>query len=444
MDQPTEAGLLRGIRRWDLVAVVINSIIGAGIFGLPSKVFNLIGVYSLLAFLTCAIIVILIILCFAEVGSRFSQTGGPYLYARESLGPVVGFEVGWLMLLARLTAFAANCNLLVIYVSFFWPAAAAGWPRAAIITAVVGALTTVNLLGVRDAAKVSNFFTIAKLTPLLLFIAVGIFFITPANFSTQRGAPESGLKLGQFSTAVLLLVYAFTGFEAAVVLAGEMRDPQRDLPLALLTAIGVVTAVYLLVQVVCIGTLPQLDASERPLADASRRFLGAAGGAVISAGAAVSIIGNLNGIILGASRLPFAMAQRQELPRIFASTHPRFRTPWWSILATSGIVLALTLSGTFIYALTISTLARLAAYAATCIALLVLRRTSGAPPALFQVPGGSTLALITLALMIWLLSNSTWREARDTAIAGAIGLIIYLTYRFLIYCAGRERAHSSP
>jgi amino acid transporter len=422
--------LLRGIRRWDLVALVINAIIGAGIFGLPSSVFKLVGVYSLLAFLTCAIIVMLIILCFAEVGSRFRETGGPYLYARESMGPVVGFEVGWLMWLARLTAFAANCNLLVTYVGFFSPPAASGWPRAAIITGVVGALTVVNLLGIRNAARATNIFTIAKLAPLVLFIAVGIFFIVPGNFSVQQAAPELGLNAGRFPSAVLLLVYGFTGFEAAVVLAGEMRDPQRDLPMALLTAIGVVTAVYLLVQVVCIGTLPQLAGSERPLADASGRFLGAAGAAIISAGAAVSIVGNLNGTIMGASRLAFAMAERHELPGVLARTHPRFRTPWCAILVTSGIVLALTLSGTFIYALTISTLARLGSYAATCIALLLFRRLeSGARPAAFRVPGGAMVALVTLALVVWLFTNSTWREARDTLVAGALGLLVYFTYK---------------
>src|SRR5205809_3223237 len=118
-------GLVRGIRRWDLVAVTINGIIGAGIFGLPSKVYGLIGSYSLIAFVVCALVVMLIILCFAEVGSRFEETGGPYLYAREAFGGTVGFEVGWLIWLARLTAFAANCNLLVSYLGYFWTDATA-------------------------------------------------------------------------------------------------------------------------------------------------------------------------------------------------------------------------------------------------------------------------------------------------------------------------------
>src|SRR5437867_9146354 len=162
MNQQAHSGLIRGIRRWDLVAMVINGIIGAGIFGLPSKIFSLVSPYSLFAFVVCAAIVTLIILCFAEVGSRFEKTGGPYLYASEALGPVAGFEVGWLVWLTRVTAFAANCNLLVSYLGYFLPAATSGPWRAAVIAGIVVSLTVVNIIGVRNAALFGNIFTIGK------------------------------------------------------------------------------------------------------------------------------------------------------------------------------------------------------------------------------------------------------------------------------------------
>src|SRR5437588_3418182 len=257
-------GLVRGIQRWDLVAVAINAIIGAGIFGLPSKVYALAGAYSLIAFVVCAIVVALIILCFAEVGSRFNDTGGPYLYARQAFGSTVGFEVGWLMWLARLTAFAANCNLLVDYLGFFWAPATTHYWREIVIVVVVAALAAVNVAGVRNAALVTNIFTVGKLVPLILFVAVGLFFINTQNYSFVARPQYSA-----FSTSVLILVYAFSGFEMAAIPAGEVRDPQRNLPLALLTAIAVVAAIYITVQIVCIGTLPALAASQRPLADAS-------------------------------------------------------------------------------------------------------------------------------------------------------------------------------
>src|SRR5881392_4228724 len=163
----SEEGLLRGIRKWDLIAIAINAVIGAGIFGLPAKVYALIGTYSLIAFVACALVVLLIILCFAEVGSRFDETGGPYAYAREAFGPTVAFEVGWLIWLARLTAFAANCNLMVSYLGFFWPAASNAVPRAIMIVLVVLVLTAVNIIGVRQAAIASDLFTIGKLLPML-------------------------------------------------------------------------------------------------------------------------------------------------------------------------------------------------------------------------------------------------------------------------------------
>jgi APA family basic amino acid/polyamine antiporter len=419
MDQPAEAGLVRAIRKWDLVAVTINGIIGAGIFGLPSKVYALIGAYSLFAFLACALIVTLIVLCFAEVGSRFSQTGGPYLYARQAFGPAIGFQVGWMIWLARLTAFAANCNLLVSYVSYFWPKAATNW-RVAIITSVVVLITIVNVIGVRDAAIVSDVATIGKLIPILLFVAVGLFFVSPQNFSFASKPDFSA-----FSASVLMLVYAFTGFEMAVIPAGEILNPRRNLPLAMLLAMGAVVLLYVAIQVVCIGTLPDLANSEKPLADASHRFLGAAGAHIISVGALVSIIGNLSVVLLAGSRLPFAMAERRELPQILASTHPRFHTPHIAILLTAIIMLVLTISGTFAYAVTLSAIARLLSYAATCAALPVLRRRGVAAPALFSLPAGTAVSIIILALSLWLLASSNWREARDAAIAIALGLLIY-------------------
>lgn len=429
MEQPTREGLVRGIRRWDLVAVVINGIIGAGIFGLPSKVFGLIGSYSLVAFAVCALVVTLIILCFAEVGSRYDTTGGPYLYAREAFGPLVGFEVGWLQWLARITAFAANINLLVGYLGFFWPTVGTEPWRTLIITTIVLALTAVNVVGVRKATVLGNFFTIGKLIPLILFIAAGLFFINWGNFSF--GAQAGGAELGYttFSTSVLLLIYAFTGFEMAVIPAGEVQNPQRNIPFALLTAIGIIATLYILIQFVSIGTLPGLATSTRPLADASNNFMGTAGALVISAGAMISITGNLSLLILAGSRIPFAMAEQKQLPRHLASTHKRFRTPHFSILLTAAVMLILAISGTFIYALTISAIARLLTYAATCAALPKLRRTKDAPPAKFKAPAGVIVSVAALILAGWLLSNSTLGEARDAAIAAVLGLAIYFIYR---------------
>ncbi|HEX4946541.1 MAG TPA: amino acid permease [Blastocatellia bacterium] len=419
MQQPSS--LVRGIGRWDLVALTINIIIGAGIFGLPSRIYALTGVWSLLAYVVCASLTVLIILCFAEVGSRFDATGGPYLYTRAAFGSVVGFEVGWLVWLARVTAFAALCNLFLGYLSYFWPAANSGWTRAVVILAIVITLTTVNILGVREAALVSNLFTIGKLAPLLLFVITGLFFLSPQQFAASV-APS----YGDFSTAVLLLVFAFSGFEMAVIPSGEIRDPKQNVAFGLLTGTVVVVVMYILIQVVCIGTLPGLANSERPLVDASSRFLGTAGASLITVGALISVGGTLNTVMLAAPRLLFAMAEQNQLPRALAATHPRFRTPYLAILLSAVIMLVLTLQGTFISALTISTVIRLLAYVATCLALPMLRRQAGAAP--FRAPAGTAVAVAATLLSVWLLSNTAWSDARAVVLSAALGLLIYFVY----------------
>ena len=424
MQNTPEEGLVRGIRRWDLVAVAINGIIGGGIFGLPATAFGLIGTYSLFAFAACALVVTLLILCFAEVGSRFKETGGPYLYAREAFGPTVAFEIGWLIWLARLTAFAANCNLLVNYLGFFWPSATSSIGRTIIIIVFVLVLTTINVLGVRQAAIVSNVFTIGKLVPILIFVATGLFFLNPQAFTFAARPPTAA-----FSESVLVLVYAFTGFEMAAIPAGEVRDPQRNLPRALLIAIAVVATLYILIQVVCVGTLPGLATSTRPLADAAGNFLGAAGASIISAGAIISITGNLNILVLSGSRIPFAMAEQKQLPKLLAKIHPRFSTPYVAILITSGLMLYLTWKSSFVAALTISAIARLVTYGATCLSLPIFRRRNDTPAAQFVLPGGPVIAVLSLILVVWLLANATWKELRATLIVAAIGWLLYLGYR---------------
>lgn len=432
MEQTTQEGLVRGIRRWDLVALTVNIIVGAGIFGLPAKIYGLTGAWSVLAYLVCAVLATLIILCFAEVGSRFVETGGPYLYTRVAFGPVIGFEVGWLLWLARLTGFGALCNLLLGYLSFFWPGAAFGWTRALVITVAVIALTAVNVIGVREAALVSNLFTVGKIAPLLLFVVAGLFFLNPQPFTTH---PVPGVS--DFSRAVLLLVFAFSGFEMAVIPTGEVCNPQKNIAFALLTATGVVALLYLMIQIVCIGTLPELANSERPLVDASRRFLGNSGASILSVGALISVTGTLNSIMLAGPRILFAMAEHGQLPQALAKTHKRFHTPHIAILISAAVMLVFTLQGTFMSALTISTVIRLLAYVATCISLPMLRFTNNAPRARFNAPAGVSVAVAATALSVWLLSNSTTSDALEAGVAAALGLVVF-------FCFGKAPESQSP
>lgn len=394
----SEEKLIRGISRWDLTAIAINTIIGAGIFGLPAKVTALIGSWSLLAFVFCALIIGLIVLCFAEVSSRFQTTGGMYIYAKESFGSVVGFEVGWLYWVVRVATFAANCNLLLAYLSFFFPTAKEGSTRIMLICFVVIGFAIVNFIGVKQSTFLTNVFTVGKIVPLVIFATIGLFYISPANFDFSI-TPD----LASFSGATLLLLYAFVGFEASVIPAGESKNPKKDMPFALLLALGFVAILFILIQVVAIGTLPELAKSEKPLADSALVFLGAFGAILIAVGAVISILGNLNGGFLATTRLPFAMAEQKDLPDFFGKSHEKFKTPYISILVTSIAILFLTIQSDFVTALTIATITRLIVYATTCLALPILRKREDVPKAEFIAPFGIILAVLSLILIGWLL-----------------------------------------
>ena len=433
--QNSSEGLVRGIRRWDLTAIVINTVIGTGIFLLPAKVSGLIGNYSVFAFVACALIVGLIVLCFAEVSSRFEQTGGMYLYAREAFGSAVGFEVGWLYWVVRVTTFATNCNAMLIYIAFFFPGANQGGWRYAIVSAIVIAISIINILGVRESTWMTNIFTVGKLVPLFVFALVGMFFIDPANF-TFGAAPESG----KFAEAILVLIYAFAGFEAAVIPAGETKDPQKNMPFALITALTFIAALFILIQLVAIGTLPNLAASERPLADAAGNFLGTFGASFIIIGALVSVLGNLNGGFLTTSRIPFAMAEQKELPQILAQTHSRFKTPYVSILLTGIVIFVFTIYTSFASALTIATITRLLVYASTCASLPFFRFRQDVPPAKYSAPFGIAAAVLSMLLIVWLLTRVDYqKEGLVMIVMAAIGMVIYFAYRIF----GKRNSESS-
>ncbi len=418
--------LIRGLGRWDFMAVVVNTIIGAGIFGLPAKVYAAIGSYSLLAFVACAVIIALVVLCYAEVSSRFSTTGGPYLYAREAFGSAVGFEVGWLYWIVRVATFAANCNLLVTYLGYFLPGANEGVSRIALVTLIVAVITAVNLVGIRESALMTNVFTVGKLVPLAIFVVVGMFFVSPQNFSFDI-VPE----YSSFSRAVLLLIYAFVGFEASVVLTGETKEPSKTIPFGLIVGLLIVAVFYILIQTVSIGTLPDLAKSERPIADAAAAFMGPLGGAFITVGALISIFGNLNVGVLASTRMLFAMSEQRDLPAVFEKTHAKFKTPYVAIIATSVVILILTIQSSFLTAVAIATITRLVVYATTCLALPVFRRRPNMPqPSPFAAPLGVAASVMSLVLIVWLLTQVDFaKEGLAILIAAILGLVIFASLR---------------
>ena len=382
---------MRAIGRWSLAALVINSIIGSGIFGLPADVARLIGRASPWAVLLAGTAAGVIMACFAEVASQFTQAGGPYLYARAAFGRLVGIEMGWMLWLVRLAAPAATANLFVIYCGEFWPQAKEALPRFLILTFLYGVLTLINYRGVRASTQISNVFTVAKLVPLFLVAIAGSFYLLAGH----KAAPvlPGGAGAGAWLKACLLLVFAYGGFETALTPLSEAKNPRRDAAFALFTALITCTLLYSAIQWVVVGILPDPAHSERPLADVARIVFGNGGAAFVSVGALVSVVGYLSANILGVPRITFALAENGDFPSIFAAIHPRFRTPYVSILAFALLSWLLALLGSFTWNATLSAVARLLYYGLVCAALPVLRRKQPGA-AMFRLPAGTLFAVL--------------------------------------------------
>lgn len=411
--------LKRGIRKWDLVFLIINSVIGAGIFGLPAKAFALSGPYSLLAFGVCAVVMLVLILVFMEVSSRFKKTGGPYLYIKKAFGDIPAFAVGWVLMLTRLFSYATLVNLLVIYLGFFSPIFQEEWMRIVMIIGVTLLLTVINLLGIKDSTRTTNILTVAKLVPLTLFIAVGLFFLNPVafDFSSAPNMPD-------FANTALILIFAFGGFEAGLVISGEVQNPRKNLPFALITAAGIIAVFYVLIQVVAIGTLPGLASSDKPLADAATAVMGYGGGLFITMGAIVSILGTLNVQILSGSRLPFALSESKQFPAIFSAIHPRFRTPAVSVIFFAILTVIVAVVWDFMGSLAISVIARLTIYLLVCGALIRLRKKKPNQD-YYKLRYGIPLAIVGMGFTIWLLSATKMNEIIDLALWTGMGFVIF-------------------
>ena len=398
----TETGLVRAIGRWSLAALVVNSIIGSGVFGLPSVVAGLLGPASPWIVLLAGATIGVIMGCFAEVASQFNETGGPYLYARVALGRFVGIQTGWMLWLAQMAAPAANANLFVIYLGEFWPHAREPMPRFVILTLLIGILTLINFRGVRAGTRVSDVFTLAKLVPLGVVIVGGAFFLITSH---RVGIPAPSLANGPNSLkALLLLIFAYGGFETALTPMGEAKDPRRDVAFSLFAALVTCTITYTLIQWVVVGALPDPAHSDRPLADVARLFMGRGGAALVAVGALVSLYGYVSAKILAVPRVTFALAENGDLPRFFGMIHPRFRTPYVSILIFALFTWLLAILASFAWNVTLSAVARLFYYAAACAALLALRRKQPGAAA-FRLPGGNLLAVIGILICLALLTQ---------------------------------------
>lgn len=417
------SGLRRSLSQLDVVALGINGVIGTGIFFLPGLAAGFMGPASILVMAFAALLAFLIALCFAEVGSHYRGTGGAYLYALRVHGDGVGFFIGWINCGITVAAWGALINGLAAAVAHFVPELGEGAPRVAFIIGVMFALTIINLRGAKIGAQVANVFTAAKLIPLLVFIVVGLFYIEGDRF-----VPFAPHGYDSFFDATMLIFYAFVGFETQVIPAGEMKNPQRAVPLSLMIVLGLVTVVYLLVQVVATGTFAELAGNANPVAAASEGFLGSNGGTFIALGIVVSVAGiNAAAALVGPRRL-FALAENGHLPRALANTNSK-GVPALSVWIVFVLAAVVAVSGSFKDLALISVVGRFAQYISTAIAALILRwrnRSEARDPSRFTLPFGPVIPVLAIVLSVIVLSQSEPRRLVIGGIAVASGLPVYL------------------
>lgn len=418
--------LKRDINKWDLVLLMINFIIGAGIFGLPSKIFELAGVYSIPAIVVCALLMLVIILNFSEVASQFNETGGPYLYTLKAFGNFPGYIIGWLTLVSRIAAYAALINLMVDYLSYLNNAFTDQGIRSFTIILITSFIFFVNYRGVKTSSRLNNLLAISKLIPLIIFVLVGFFFIDFDLLDFDQPAP----KINEFSSVILVLIFAFTGFEAAVINTGEMSNPEKDIPFALISSTLFVAVFYTFIQIVSVGTFPDLASSNKPIADAADYFLGSAGGLLITIGAVISIGGTINANLLAGSRLPFAFSEANQFPMLFSKTHPKTAIPIVSLIFYSLVAILVSVTGTFIYALSISVIGKVLVFAIISAALIKFRRANGKNKVGYKLRFGFFFAILGIFICIWMLLASNLSDFVDVLITISVGIVLYFLFRF--------------
>ena len=423
----SEKGLVRTIGRWSLVALIINTMVGASIFGMPALIAALLGKWSSLGFLAAFAGISVIAACMAEVASQFREAGGPYLYARAAFGPFLAIQNGWLTWLSRIAAVSAVANLFIIYLRDFSPGVAAPLVRAAVLTILIGFLAAVNYCGVTGGKWVSNCLTVTKVT-MLTFLTAGGLAALLLHPEIRVTPPALAITATNWFEALLLMIYSYGGFEAALIAAGETRDARKDIPFALFTAIAATTILYISVQYLVIHTIPDAGASSAAMVDSARRFLSPLGVHLVAAVILISAYGYLSANMLHTPRITFAMGERADFPAFFGKIHPRFRTPHFSIVIFAVILLLFSIAGNFRWNAMLSSVARLFVYGSVAAALPALRKKQPQADA-FRLPGGIFIAVLALLFTGVLVTRMHLGEFIVISITSALAFVNWLWAR---------------
>jgi amino acid transporter len=422
-----ESRLVRALGVRQLSASIFNYTVGSGIFALPAIAVAKLGSAAPLAYVACMVIMALVLLCFAEAGSRVSMTGGPYAYVEVALGPFIGFVAGIMLLLTGTTAGAAVAVLFAKSATALIPSAP-DWLPPAIIVSVITLLVIANVRGVRNSARVIEGITVVKILPLIAFVVIGIAFVHPANFAWQQ---TPGVM--QVLATSGIVIFAFSGIESALAPSGEVNNPSRTIPLASFLALGAATVLYLAIQAVALGIEGLALADERvtPLANAAKSVVGPIGYTVMVVGATLSMLGYLSSNILSVPRSWYALGRDRFLPSALSAVHPKFKSPHVAIVFHSAIIVAMALSGTFDQLAKFANLTAFVLYFLCAIAVWVLRKRDvrgDGPP--FIIPGGPIIPIVTCIVnAVMIVATAGWQDAVGLTAAVVLSFALYLIRR---------------
>lgn len=419
---PRKLGLIRGIGIFSSAFLVLNGMIGAGIFALPSAVAAKAGVLSPWIFLAVGVLFITVVLTFAELSSYFRISGGPVLYATRAFGPLAGFSTGWIYYTSRAAAVAANSNAMAVYLATMWPWFGVDPGRAVAILVVCAGLTLVNVRGLKDSVRTLAIFTFFKVIPLLIMIVLGLQYVTPDVLF-----PENMPTIDDLGGTTLLLIYAYVGFESVLITAGETAKPKVTIPKALILTMIATGLLYFLIVLVYVAVLGGDVNEDATLVDVGRRLAGPVGAMAITLAAIFSIGGNLASIMLAVPRATYSMAEHRLLPQWFGQIHEKFATPANSVMFLGGLSAALALSGSFVRLAIASSLTRMITYIVCIAALPVIKGKADfvTISRAFKIPGGYTIPIIAFVLCLWLASKSSAESWRLVGILLAVGLALY-------------------
>lgn len=421
----SDSRLLRAVGTWALAASIVNVTIGGGIFRLPSGVYKSLGQASPIAYIVCAALMGLIVVCFAEAGSRVSLTGGLYAYVETAFGPFIGFVCGVLLWAGMTAALAAVAAFFGDALGALIPAVSSPTARNIVVGGVLAFFAALNVLGVANATRFNVVMTIAKLLPLAVVIVVGL-----ATLQTDRLAVVAP-NAGDLARGSVLLMFAFLGVESALVPSGEVENPSRTVPRAIAIAMISVVFVYMIVQLVAQSALgAALGTSTTPVADAAGTMLGSGGRTLILVGSTISMFGYVSGMTLGVPRMLYAFGRDGFLPEAFAAVHPRYRTPHVAIGVQVILTIALATTGTFERLAIIANGSILIVYGACAMAVFQLRRLNvrlDTPP--FVAPLGPVVPALALLAILWLMTSLTRPEWAAMGIAIALAIVVFALSR---------------